>query len=69
MHCQCPTLSSANVRSPHFVLTVEATRKDKRIGVIDGIMAMLYILYFNLLKPRLPSRRRFVAQVNDFLNS
>jgi glycosyltransferase involved in cell wall biosynthesis len=41
--------------------------EGKKIGITDGIMAIFYILYYNLIKPWLPSGREYVRQVNDFL--
>ena len=41
--------------------------EGKKIGVSDGVMAGLYILYYNLVAPRLPKGRRYVADVNSFL--
>lgn len=41
--------------------------EGKKIGVKDGLMAVLYILYYNLLKPRLPDGRRYIREVNEFL--
>ncbi|MFV1967413.1 MAG: glycosyltransferase family 2 protein [Pirellulaceae bacterium] len=43
-------------------------REGKKIGIRDGIMAGIYILYFNIITPRLPSGRRYVARVNEFLS-
>jgi glycosyltransferase involved in cell wall biosynthesis len=41
--------------------------EGKKIGFSDGIMAGLYILYYNLIKPWLPSGRRYVQTANKFL--
>jgi glycosyltransferase involved in cell wall biosynthesis len=41
--------------------------EGKKIGVSDGVMAGVYILYYNLVAPRLPKGRRYVAEVNGFL--
>jgi glycosyltransferase involved in cell wall biosynthesis len=41
--------------------------EGKKIGLKDGIMALWYIFYFNLIKPRLSGGRRYVAAVNAFL--
>jgi glycosyltransferase involved in cell wall biosynthesis len=41
--------------------------EGKKIGVSDGVMAGVYILYYNLIAPRLPKGRRYVAEVNRFL--
>jgi glycosyltransferase involved in cell wall biosynthesis len=41
--------------------------EGKKIGVRDGIMALVYILYYNLVKSYLPSGRRYVREVNAFL--
>jgi glycosyltransferase involved in cell wall biosynthesis len=42
--------------------------EGKKVGLKDGIMAIWYIFYFNLIKPRLPGGRRYVAAVNAFLS-
>jgi glycosyltransferase involved in cell wall biosynthesis len=42
--------------------------EGKKIGVRDGIMALIYILYYNFVKAYLPSGRRYVRAVNDFLS-
>lgn len=41
--------------------------EGKKIGLKDGFMALYYIFYYNLLKPLLPSGRRYVAAVNSAL--
>jgi glycosyltransferase involved in cell wall biosynthesis len=41
--------------------------EGKKVGMKDGLMAGLYIAYYNLIKPWLPSGRRYVAQVNQYL--
>ena len=41
--------------------------EGKKIGFKDGIMAGIYILYYNLIKPWLPAGRRYVREVNRFL--
>ena len=41
--------------------------EGKKIGISDGVMAGLYILYYNLIAPRLPHGRRYIAEVNGFL--
>jgi hypothetical protein len=42
--------------------------EGKKIGMRDGIMALAYILYYNLVKAHLPSGRRYVREVNEFLS-
>jgi glycosyltransferase involved in cell wall biosynthesis len=42
--------------------------EGKKIGVWDGIMALIYILYYNIVKSHLPSGRRYVREVNEFLS-
>jgi glycosyltransferase involved in cell wall biosynthesis len=42
-------------------------KEGKKIGLQDAIMAGIYILYYNLLKPWLPEGRRYVKAVNSFL--
>jgi len=41
--------------------------EGKKIGLRDGIMAVLYILHYNLLAPRFAAGRRYIEQANDFL--
>jgi len=43
--------------------------EGKKIGLRDGVMALYYILYFNLIAPRLPAGRRYVQQVNRYLSA
>jgi hypothetical protein len=42
--------------------------EGKKIGLTDGIMALYYIMYYNLIQPLLPSGRRYVRDVNAFLS-
>ncbi len=41
--------------------------EGKKIGMWDGIHAILYILYYNLIKPHLPSGRAYIREVNAHL--
>jgi glycosyltransferase involved in cell wall biosynthesis len=41
--------------------------EGKKVGISDGLMALFYILYYNLVKVYLPSGRRYVRQVNTYL--
>ncbi|MGE3844438.1 MAG: glycosyltransferase family 2 protein [Vicinamibacterales bacterium] len=43
--------------------------EGKKIGLLDGVMALYYILYFNLIAPRLSAGRRYVQEVNRNLAS
>jgi glycosyltransferase involved in cell wall biosynthesis len=43
--------------------------EGKKIGLKDGFMALWYIFYYNLVKPRLRSGREYVRAVNAFLAS
>jgi glycosyltransferase involved in cell wall biosynthesis len=43
--------------------------EGKKIGLRDGIMAVVYILYYNLLAPRMAPGRRYVEQANRNLAS
>ncbi len=43
--------------------------EGKKIGVADGVMALYYILYYNLIHSRLPSGRQYVRDVNAFLSN
>ena len=41
--------------------------EGKKIGLRDGIMAVLYILFYNLIAPQLASGRRYTQEVNNCL--
>ena len=41
--------------------------EGKKIGFRDGVMAGLYVVYYNLLAPNLPAGRRYIERVNDSL--
>lgn len=41
--------------------------EGKKIGLKDGLMAIFYIFYYNLLQPWLPAGRRYIRSVNQFL--
>lgn len=41
--------------------------EGKKIGLIDGLQALWYILYYNGIAPRLPAGREYVRAVNDAL--
>ena len=41
--------------------------EGKKIGLSDGIMAIFYIAYYNLIAPRLASGRRYIDEANAFL--
>jgi glycosyltransferase involved in cell wall biosynthesis len=41
--------------------------EGKKIGFKDGVMALLYIFYYNLIKPWLREGRRYIQEVNRFL--
>ncbi len=41
--------------------------EGKKIGMIDGLAALGYILYYNLVKPWTPSGRRYIREVNEHL--
>ena len=41
--------------------------EGKKIGFMDGVAALWYIGYFNLIKPHLPAGRRFIREVNQAL--
>ena len=41
--------------------------EGKKIGYFDGVMALWYIVYYNLVAPRRRRGREFVATVNAFL--
>ena len=44
-----------------------AYEEGKKIGFMDGVAALWYIGYYNLVKPLLPSGRRYVNAVNESL--
>jgi glycosyltransferase involved in cell wall biosynthesis len=41
--------------------------EGKKIGLSDGLAAIWYIFYYNLIQPRLPSGRKYIREVNAFL--
>jgi glycosyltransferase involved in cell wall biosynthesis len=41
--------------------------EGKKIGMKDGVAALYYIFYYNLIAPRLPAGRAYRAQVDRFL--
>ncbi len=41
--------------------------EGKKIGARDGLAAIWYILYFNLIAPHTPTRRRYIREANAFL--
>jgi glycosyltransferase involved in cell wall biosynthesis len=43
--------------------------EGKKIKFTDGVWALVYILYFNLIYCRLASGRAYVAMVNEFLRT
>jgi glycosyltransferase involved in cell wall biosynthesis len=42
--------------------------EGKKIGFTDGVMAVVYILYYNLIKRWLPAGRQYVKTVNSLLD-
>lgn len=42
-------------------------KEGKKIGIKDGIAALWYISYYNLIKPWTPSGRQYIRQVNESL--
>jgi hypothetical protein len=61
------TKSRARIHEVPISYQSRSYEEGKKIGISDGIMAGLYILYYNLITPRLPKGRRYVAGVNRFL--
>ena len=61
------TKSRARIHEVPISYQSRSYEEGKKIGVSDGVMAGLYILYYNLVAPRLPKGRRYVAEVNSFL--
>lgn len=45
-----------------------AYEEGKKIGFWDGVAALWYIFYFNLIKPLTGSGRRYIREVNAFLD-
>ncbi len=43
--------------------------EGKKVGAIDGLMALYYIFYYNLIAPWLPSSRAYVREANRFLET
>jgi len=43
--------------------------EGKKVGMIDGVMAFCYVLYYNLIAPWLPSGRAYVREANRFLET
>jgi glycosyltransferase involved in cell wall biosynthesis len=41
--------------------------EGKKIGFMDGVAALWYIAYYNLIKPLMPSGRKYVHAVNEAL--
>jgi len=41
--------------------------EGKKIGFTDGVLAGLYVLWYNLFAPHFPATRRYVARVNAAL--
>lgn len=46
---------------------IRSYEEGKKIGPWDRVMAGIYIVYYNLIAPRLPKGRRYIAEVNSFL--
>ena len=42
--------------------------EGKKIGMRDGIAAIYYIFYYNLIQPLTPSGRKYIREVNEFLS-
>ncbi len=43
--------------------------EGKKIGMRDGIAAIWYIFYYNLIHPRTRAGRRYVREVNEYLRN
>jgi glycosyltransferase involved in cell wall biosynthesis len=43
--------------------------EGKKIGFRDGIMGLFYIFWYNLISPWLPSTKRYIREVNQYLQS
>ena len=42
--------------------------EGKKIGMLDGVSAIWYILYYNLIHPYTSAGRKYIKQVNQFLS-
>jgi len=42
--------------------------EGKKISMRDGLAALWYLFYFNLVAPRLSAQRQYIAQANSFLD-
>jgi glycosyltransferase involved in cell wall biosynthesis len=63
-------ISRTDVRIYEVPISYESRsyEEGKKIGLSDGIMAILYILYYNLVAPYRRSGREYIQTVNDFLS-
>lgn len=43
--------------------------EGKKISLVDGVAAVFYILYYNLVQPHLPAGRKYVRTVNAHLTA
>jgi hypothetical protein len=43
--------------------------EGKKIGYLDGVVALWYIVYYNLVAPRRRAGRAYVASVNRWLEA
>src|SRR5690606_5265352 len=43
--------------------------EGKKIGFRDGLWAILYIFYYNLIAPHTPAGKKYIATVERFLKS
>ena len=43
--------------------------EGKKIGLMDGVKALYYIVYYNLVRPWLPAGRAYIREANRFLES
>jgi glycosyltransferase involved in cell wall biosynthesis len=64
-------VSKSNARTYEVPISYygRSYEEGKKIGLRDGVMAVFYILFYNLVAPRLPSGRRYVQEANEFLAS
>jgi hypothetical protein len=61
----CKTMASTyEVPISYYGRTYE---EGKKIGYLDGVMALWYIVHYNLFAPRGRRGREYVARVNAFL--
>jgi hypothetical protein len=41
--------------------------EGKKVGMKDGVLALGYVFYYNLIRPYSPEGREYVRKVNEYL--